>query len=253
MYDSRTKRGVPYAKVELLDASHRILETRYADRDGRYGFLAEVLNQQQHELQVSILPALTGYRFPSGLVAASSTDFLVYDNIYTGGVFTIVPEQLVNRNIPLDAIGESPRLTEYLPWLHIGGIFSHGLNVLFWAGVVAVPLAVILNPSALNFGVLAVFVVANAIRLLSGVFRTFGVVRDSTTGRPLAYALVTLADATGRRVTFSVSDTAGRYFLNVHAGTYTLSCATPANIVPQRTVTQLLTTETGWVTKGVRV
>ncbi len=247
LYDAKTKHPLAYAKVELLDASSRLLETRYADQSGRYGFLTSPPSLLASATQVSIRPVVPDYAFPSKLVSASS-DFVVYDHLYHGGLLTLSPGALVNANLPLDPQRPTvlpSRIPE--PRTLVRAVTSATLNVVFWIGLVTVPLEALTHPSPLTLALLLLFILANAVRIATNLYRPFGIVRDAATHRPLAYALVTLTTAQGKRTAFSVADAQGRYFLLADPGTYTLTVSTPAQITPPRSVHRTLTAPKGWV------
>ncbi|HUO75696.1 MAG TPA: carboxypeptidase-like regulatory domain-containing protein [Candidatus Paceibacterota bacterium] len=251
IYDSRTKRGIPYAKVELLDPTNRVLEVRYADHDGRYGFLASPKGLSNATLVVRIRPTVHAYTFPASGLTSGITDYIVYDHIYTGGDVTVTKDQIVNANVPMDPVAGSQKHTEYPSFISTGRFISGGLNAMFWIGIVAAPVAYWMQPTLTNLVILVVFVLLNAFRMLTSLYRPFGVVRDARTGKPLPYALIELDEMSGKRVTFSVSDEFGRYFLIVAAGTYMLQLHTPANVQPQRTKSELVTTRRGWISRKV--
>jgi len=251
VYDARTKHGIPFAKVELLDTANRVLEVRYADRDGRYGFLANPKGVREERLTVRIRPAVKGYVFPSTGIAAGVTDFIVYDHVYTGGDIAVTKDVLVNANVPMDPAPVSGRHTEYFPFIPAGHAVSNGLNLMFWVGIVAAPVAYLMHPTRTNLLILIGFVGFNMVRALTTMYRPFGYVRDERTGKVMPYALVELTDPSGKRIAYSVSDEQGRYFLVVAAGTYLLQLHTPANILPSRTRTVAVTARRGWISRSL--
>lgn len=247
VYDATTKRGVAHAKVELMDASGRVLETRYADQDGRYGFLVQPAGTSTTSIQVRIRSLLAGYQFPSKTIGATPVDYIVYDHIYGGELLTIGSDSFVSANIPMDPVRVSVR-SAWFAWLPAGRLFTMVLNVLFWIGVVAAPIAYWYQPTTLNLVILVVFVLVNIFRMLGQLPRAFGIVSDAMTGKPVPYALVLLNDRSGARVTFNVSDALGRYCIGAKAGSYVIRTVTPAQIAPQRSSETSLTSSTGWIT-----
>ncbi len=254
IYDAKTKRPISYGKVELHDSANRVLETRYTDRDGRYGFLAlSSSTASQTALRVSIVPVVPGYSFPSQSIT-TPTDFVVYSPVYRGEQVSVINRELINYNIPLDPVG--PGKTPQRP----GGtssvtrsIFTAMLDIAFWAGIVILPLDVIRNPSPYTISIFVIFTLINGIRITSGFYRPYGIVRDANSGKPLSYALVTLNDLNGKQVTFAVSDEQGRYFLVADPGYYMLNVHTPAQVTPPRTLSYPLRIKRGWVKQKVKV
>jgi hypothetical protein len=233
VYDSGTKRPIPFARVELLDASLRVLETRFTDREGRYGFVTSAQSLQQTELRGSIRVSKPGYRFPSSS-AVIGTDYVVYDNIYRGGELILRGDSPVHYNIPMDAVSPTRRsLADFGRGL-VGTWGDRLLSLGFWLGIVLVPVNWWLNPTTKNLVIMILFFVSNGIRMLA-MHRPYGITRDSLTGKPLSFALVILNDLQGARIGFTVSDEFGRYILSAERGKdYELRVYTPANVAPQR-------------------
>ncbi|HTP56942.1 MAG TPA: hypothetical protein VMJ72_01545 [Candidatus Paceibacterota bacterium] len=233
VYDSKNKRPVPFARIELLDPSLRVLETRFSDRDGRYGFVTSAQSLQQTTVKVSIRVTKPGYRFPSSSSQAV-TDYVVYDNLYRGGEVTLQGETPVHFNIPIDPI--SPTRTSFTEFGRglIGTWGDRLLSLGFWLGLVLVPVNLWLHRTVTNLVIFILFFVSNGIRMLA-MYRPYGITRDALTGRPLSFALVILNDLNGARAGFTVSDEHGRYILSGERGKdYDLQVYTPANVTPQR-------------------
>ncbi len=254
IYDTVTKRPVPLAKVELYGEAGRLLETRFADNDGRYGFLTSPKSMGKGELNVSIRPVKPGYVFPSTRVAGD-VDYLVYDRLYKGGTLTLREGGLVNYNIPMDPVSARRVSLSGFGKSLIGTVGDRLLSFGFYIGLVVVPLNYFLIRTTANLVILAAFLIVNVLRLFV-VYRPYGMTIDGATGKPLAFALVTLNDSTGARVSFTVSDEHGRFILSGKPGqTYEVVAYTPANIQPQRTVsvrTRGLRGR-GWVTERLTV
>ena len=247
IYDAKTKKPIPYAKIELKDQANRVLETRYADRYGRYGFLTSPSSLHAQALQISLTPVSPKYTFPSKLVT-SDPDFIVYDHIYKGGLVTVNKGPLVNYNIPLDPKHQAES--------HISQPFlsNAAVSILdwgFWIGIVAAPLNAVFNPSIYSISILVLFLLANAFRISADLYRPFGLILNSKTKKPLPYALITLDNSKGTRLAFSVSDDQGRYFLVTDPGKYELTAHTPAQVSPQRSKSLDLHTKKGWVREKI--
>jgi hypothetical protein len=253
VYDSQTKRPIPLAKTELLDASGRVLETRYADRDGRYGFLLSP--SQLHggeEVQISVRIQKSGYRFPSEL-SLSGTDYFVYDRLYQGGNITVQSDSVLNFNIPVDPIGDMRTSSVGFGRSLTGPLVERLLNIGFYLGLIFVPLNLYLAPNTKNLIILILFVGANLFRLLAH-YRPYGKTVDAATGKSLPFALVILNEPDGRRAAFAVSDEYGRYILSAEKDhEYELVAHTPANVAPQRETRERIRLKSGWMTRTVEV
>lgn len=253
IYDVKTKRPVPLAKVELFDANNRLLETRYADRDGRYGFLLSpaMLNAGE-QTQISIRAGKPGYEFPSR-ASLGQTDYFVYDHLYQGGPITVRSDSVLLFNIPMDPTGGMRTAFSGFGRSLTGPLVDRILNFGFYAGLILVPLNLYLVPNAKNLIILIVFLFANLFRLFAH-FRPYGTTIDVATGKHLPFALVTLNEPDGRRVAFAVSDEFGRYILSAEKQhEYELVAHTPANISPQRETRERITLRSGWMTQTIQV
>jgi len=254
VYDTATKHPVPLAKVELFAEDGRLLETRFADRDGRYGFLTTPQSVHQEEMRVSLRAQKPGYRFPTTSIAAD-VDYVVYDRLYKGGTVTIRQDAVINYNIPMDPVSaRRPSLSGWGGSL-IGTAGDRLLAFGFYVGLVAVPLNYWLQPSGKNLVILVAFFTANLFRLLV-VYRPYGMTLDAASGSVLPFALVTLTDQAGNRLGFAVSDEHGRFILSGQKGQpMEVVAYTPANIAPQRTTRTHISSlgNRGWVTLRLRI
>jgi hypothetical protein len=252
VYDANTKRPIPFAKVQLLDRNRRVLETRIADKDGRYGFLTTPESLMAQQVEIIIAPSRDGYVFPSRTPA--SIDTFVYNNLYYGDLVQVNDRTLINFDIPLDPIRPSaaPLLVKS-PSIALGASVAALADAGFWLGLVMVPLNFVLVPNPFTFGTLCLFLGTASLRLFGISEHPFGTVIDGATGRPMPFALITLNDASGQRKAFAVSDERGRYFLVAERGTYQVSVVTPATIIPSRRTTTMISANKGWITESLRL
>ncbi len=252
VYDARTKRPIPFAKVQLLDRNRRVLETRIADSSGRYGFLTTPESLSAQRIAVYLASSRAGYVFPSRTPA--SVDGLVYGNLYYGDLIEVSDQALLNVDIPLDpiAIPSAPPV-RISPSIALGISVAAIADIGFWLGLAIVPLGFALQPDPFSFGVLCVFLGTASLRLFGITEHPFGVVRDARTGHALPFALITIDDATGKRAGFAISDERGRYFLVVGHGMYNMTISTPATIRPLRQAKLTVNTRKGWITRELQV
>lgn len=257
IYDSNTKRPIPLAKIELVDSTGRVLETRYADRDGRYGFLTSPSSMHAHELRVRIRAQKSGYAFPT-VRSAAGTDFVVYRNAYRGDEVVLHGDALVKYDIPVDPLVRGHASLGWSVWHLFRTLIDKLLLLGFYIGLVVVPLNLWLLPNTTNIVIFTIFFLVNGIQMFV-MHRPYGVTLDALTGKRLPYALVTLNDLQGNRVGFAVSDEQGRFILSGEQNKdYELVAFTPANISPQRTVRvgirglKRLSTR-AWITTNIRI
>lgn len=257
VYDSKTKRPVPLAKIELYDASDRVLETRFADRDGRYGFLTSPSSLHEQKLRVRVRVQKQGYKFPSAF-SIVGTDYVVYDNIYRGEDIVLQGDSVVRFNIPVDPTALSRVSFGTLGRGLVGTLVERLLSLGFFVGLVAVPLNLWFAHTTQNIVIAILFFSMNGIRMFA-LHRPYGVTRDAMTGKPLPFALVTINDLQGNRQGFTVSDERGRFILSGEQGKdYQLEAYMPANTAPPRSVKRTVRgvrrwTTRAWITADVRI
>jgi hypothetical protein len=252
VYDSSTKRPIPFVKVQLLGRNKRVLETRTADKDGRYGFLTTPMSMLIEEVEISIVPIMKDYSFPSRVTPTVET--FVYSNIYRGEPIKVSNEMLINFDVPMDPLHPSRKpLVLTSPSIALGASVAAVSDAGFWLGLVMVPLNFLLAPNPFTLGVLCLFLGAASLRIWGIGEHPFGTVIDSATGRPMPFALITLNDLTGKRVAFAVTDELGRYFLVAPRGIHELVVHAPGATQPPRQSKQVLDVRRGWITKRVVV
>ena len=252
IYDANTKRPIAFAKVQLLDRNKRVLETRIADKNGRYGFLTTPESLLAQNVQIYILLSHNAYAFPSKTLA--SVDKLIYGNLYYGELITISEKELINFDIPMDPLKPSRApLVLTSPSIALGASVAAIADASLWLGLVMVPLNFILRPDFFSFGALCLFLGTASLRLFGLSEHPYGIIRDSQTGRPMPFALITLNDINDKRVAFTVSDESGRYFMVADKGLYKMAIFTPAAIIPQRQSELNIEAKKGWITQEIRL
>ncbi len=246
VYDSRTKRPIPFARVEILNDQSRKLESTITDREGRYGFLVPAGAMELKAYQ-------DNYVFPSQSLPSSS-DNILYSNIYKGGFFNTL-EGGNNFDLPMDPINPISVKSFYpnITSAKVNDIFSRAADIMFALGAGFGILDVIMNPSTTNFIILGVIILVFALRKSGFKLKPFGTTKDSSSGQPLPFSLIALHDKTGERVNFTVSDDKGRYFLLAPSGRYLLKAYTPSHIIPMRQKQLGINAKRGWVSREIGV
>jgi hypothetical protein len=252
VYDANTKRPIPFARVQLLDAHKRVLETRIADEGGRYGFLSTPESLLAQNVQISIVVTHKGHVFPSHTPA--SLDTLIYNNLYYGKEIVVNDATLINFDIPMDPARPSKApIALASPSIMLGAAVAAMADAGFWLGLIMVPLNFIMTPNPFTFGIVCLYLGTASLRLFGITEHPYGVVVDAQTGRAVPFALLTLNDMTGKRAAFAVSDERGRYFLVLSEGEYEISVFTPSGIVPPRQVKKMIRAKRGWITEEIKL
>lgn len=251
VYDSRTLKPLPFAVIRMFGSDRRLLKKRVADREGRFGFLASPAGLHEGTIEVEIECTSPGYIFPAR--DKSGNDALLYGSVYRGGRIMIKEGGLVNVDIPMDAqrpVSEGEKAAA--PSVKAGVATAAMADSGFWIGLVAVPLAFILEPNAFSMGVLFLYAGTASLRLFGIGEHPFGTVSDEDE-HAVPFALVTLHDDSGTRVSYAVSDERGRYFMAVEKGGYVISVHTPANVSPPREIEKAIVARKGWVTLNLQI
>jgi hypothetical protein len=250
VYNALTKKPISFAKVRLLDEHSRVLESKIADKEGRYGFLVSAKSLTGEGMQIQLIAEKKGFRFPSGRVKPP-TDTILYDNVYVGGIKTIQTSEAANFDLPLDP--EQVEVKEALkaPARKLHNAFARLANVSFWFGLVTAPLGYLSDPNLFSFIVLLLFLVLAFFRVFGLRERPYGLILYQEGKKPMSFALITLNDKFGHRKGFTVSDESGRYFMVTEKGDYDLNVFTPADVQPQRSTKRELYTKKGWIAEEI--
>ena len=250
VYDSVTKRPIPFARVEILNKYSRKLQTVIADENGRYGFLlADDLAKEPIELKAF----RTKYDFPSKEIPTQIEQEL-YPNIYKGGQVNIT-SALTNFDLPMDPREKSISHNFYfgIVSVQLNNALADIANFLFAIGSVLGIASVVVNPNKNNFIILGIIVLTSIIRSTGFKLKPFGLTKDKITSEAIPFGFVALHNPSGDRVNFTVSDDKGRYFLLTKKGGYVLKAYTPAHILPTRTEEIPVFTNKGWISKEIKI
>lgn len=255
VYDSSTKKPISFAKVQLLDRNLRVLETKVADLNGRYGFLLapkSSISGEPASIEIQLQATKNGYIFPSQSVLPPR-DTVLYDNVYTGGIREVRGEAVANFDIPLDPIKAAVAKPVSPPALKLRIAAIRASDWLFWLTLITLPIQYLAMPHLLNLIILVMFLLLAFFRIFGLRARPFGFVQDTRILKTLPFSLITLNDLAGRRVGFTVSDEEGRYFLLSQKGSYNIYAYTPATETPVRESAAPVYTRRGWITKKLAV
>lgn len=220
VFDSTTGKPVRRAVVRLFSKEYnKLRETQITDAEGRYGFL---LDPGEYYVTVTC----PGFQFPSKILQTAVVS--LYENIYRGNIFSVKDkkESALSYNIPIDPeFGEiKKRRLFWLRLLNIFGLVLEKLNTpLLVGGTVISWLALIIQPLALNYGILAVYAILLVFKLIfSKRFqKSWGVVTDSTTGSPIQYVVVRIYNMnSGTIIGMRVTNRLGQFTTLVSPGTY---------------------------------
>ena len=248
IYDSYTKRPLPYARVEILNEQNRKLQATITDANGRYGFL---ISERLSNIQLKAY--LTKYDFPSR-EEPSVVEQKLYPNIYRGG-FIDITSGLTNFDLPMDPRDKASSHSFYfgISSMKLNNLLVNAANVLFILGATFGTVNAIVNPNTLNFIILALILTTFLLRISGFKLKPFGLTKDQETNQTLPFGFIALHNQGGERVNFTVSDDRGRYFLLTAKGNYLLKAYTPSHISPTRTKEIPISATKGWISREIGV
>lgn len=251
VYDSITKRPIPFARVEILNDQKRKLQSVIADADGRYGFILS--SQRDVASPVAFQAFRTEYDFPSK-IKPSEVEHELYPNIYQGGSVNLA-SGLTNFDLPMDPRSKSSNRGFYFGIVSIkfNNIITKIADVLFVFGTILGLTNFIVNPNINNLSMLAIILSAFVVRKSGFKLKPFGLTKDKEINQILPFSLITLHNQGGERVSFTVSDAEGRYFLLTPKGKFILKAFTPAHILPTRTEEIPVLTTKGWISREIGI
>lgn len=220
VYDSVTKQPLDPVYVTIKSAYGQEVSTSITDMDGRFGFLVPA-----GKYLISANKA--NYIFPSVKLAGKEKDEL-YENLYFGGEIEVKEkEDVVFKNIPMDAINfnwnefekaQNKKLMKFYSKRDL--FFARISSILFISGFISSIILFFLNNSILNSVILGLYLVIVALRFFGIKPRQSGRVTDKE-GYPLSFAVLKLFSAElGREVAHSVVGKTGRYYMLVPNGQY---------------------------------
>lgn len=221
VYDSITKQPLDPAYVTLKNISGGGIATSITDIDGRYSFVAD---PGDYTLDAK----KTDYIFPSVKMSGKDRDEL-YDNLYFGGTVSIEEEdEIINKNIPMDAVNfnwnefEKARNKKLMKFFSRTELFlSRIAKVIFIAGLIASIILVYIDPSVLNLVILGIYLVILILSFFGIKPIKPGFVFERENGFPLSFAIITVFSAAlNREVSHAVVGKTGRYHVLVPRGNY---------------------------------
>lgn len=256
VYDSETKRPIPFARVEILNSDSRRLESTITDPEGRYGFLVAGEFANAGGRLVGLRAEQKNYVFPSSRIPTSN-ERVLYPNIYQGGIVN-AGLNTTNFDLPMDPLPGIEKLHR-APYFGIVSValnnfFSSLSNILFVLGLIFGILGYLLDPRWINLIPIGLILLTSILRISGFTLKSFGLTKDKQNNKPLAFGFLALHDVLSEeRVNFTVSDALGRYFLLSPKGSYVLKAYTPAHISPMREVQVPISTRRGWVSKEIEI
>ncbi len=248
VYDSNTKKPLPFARVEVLNEQSRKLQTTIADANGRYGFL--ISNQISN---VKLRAYLSGYNFPPKN-EPSILEQKLYPNIYYGETINTLTGS-ANFDLPMEPKEKQVSRSFYfgISSIKLNNFLTLTADVVFALGATLGLINCLVNPNIFSFSVLALIILTFLLRNLGFRLKPFGLTKDQQTSQILPFSFVSLHKNSGERTNFTVSDDVGRYFLLTQKGNYLLKAFTPSYVLPTRTKEVLVSARKGWISEEIKI
>jgi hypothetical protein len=215
VYHAITKAPVDLATVRLYrlpdtDTGQatvgRLVASRVTDKGGRYFFLV----QPGRYRMIAMKP---GFVFPSEYLKDVKDDKMYLD-VYHGEPLTVSEKDaVITANIPMDPLqsmaAQAPARIQRLHYLRLVQ------NVIAMSGIIISLVVAVIFPSTFAWGLVGVqIVVFLLIRRLAGAKKpkSWGIVYDKQTGRPLANAVARVFEPKyNKLLETAISDSKGRY------------------------------------------
>ncbi|MBI2482364.1 MAG: carboxypeptidase regulatory-like domain-containing protein [Candidatus Vogelbacteria bacterium] len=221
VYDAVTKQPIDPAYV-TIEQEGKEMSSAITDIDGRYGFF---LPPGTYTLKAG----KTHYQFPSTTLAGRSADEL-YGNLYFGESFVTGPDEVIDRNVPLDPIGfDWNEFTKSQSTTLVANAKKELIRARIQKSIYAIGLLTAVGsatyaPSWLSFGLLAAYVLLAVLERLWGIKRHVRAITWRETKLPIPFAIIRLSiPDLNQEVKHVVADGLGRFYVLVRPGVYSLS------------------------------
>lgn len=220
VFDSVTKQPLDPVYVVLQDVFGNEVATSITDLDGRYGFLVG-------PGRYKIVANKNNYTFPSVKLAGKINDE-VYQDLYFGEEIVVTTEgEVILKNIPLDSMTDdwNERVKKeqgLMKFYSSHDIWFYRIaTTLFYAGFAVSVVALVIDQSAINIGIVALYAVLFVLRKTVLKPKAKGSITYKANGAPVAFPLVSIfAVGSNRLVTKKVADAHGNYYALVPKGNY---------------------------------
>ncbi len=211
VYNAYTKMPVDLAIVRLYrmdetkpDAPGRLVASRVTDKGGRYFFLAQPGLYR-------LTATKPGFSFPSAYLAGKKDDGLFLDVYHAEPIRVTEASATIAANLPMDPVagGAEPR---QIIWKRR---FRRAQSAAAFLGNIVAVGVLIVRPSmftaALAVGQLIVYALVRRLAAPKKP-KSWGIVYDSATGRPLSQVIARVLEPTYNKVLeTTVTDTRGRF------------------------------------------
>lgn len=220
VFDSTTGRPVSRALVRIFAKEfNKLRESQITDDEGRFGFL---ISPGEYFVTVG----KPGYAFPSRFLRTAIVS--QYEEIYRGGLFAVKDKDAntLTINIPIDPLLAtiSAIRMKWLRILNVLGVVLEKINTPFLiAGSLLSVLTVMIEPQVSNFIILGVYflliIIKTVLKFVIG--RSWGLVVDDDTGKPIDLAVVRIYDvSTGNVMGTRVTNQLGQFTSFITPGEY---------------------------------
>jgi hypothetical protein len=219
VYDSVTKQPLDPVHVTLLDESGKEVATTITDLDGRFGFLVPA-----GKYKISVKK--TDYVFPSIKMTGKNTDELYADLYFGEEIYINGEEDLVIKNIPMDAVkfnwNEFEKKNKgLLRFYSKFDLFLAKLSsILFFAGFVMSLVMIFFSSLLINYILAGFYVFVLILRFLGVRVKSPGYVFDKV-GNPLSFGLVKVfSSSLNHEIAHGVIGKTGKYYILTPNGNY---------------------------------
>ena len=206
IYNAITKLPIDLATIRLYSESGKLVKTTVSDGSGNY-----ILRVKPGKYRVEVKKA--GFVFPSEYVQGADADEM-FEDIYTQGIIEVTEgDVVIAANIPIDPSQDdkyhAPKKLIFKRFLRT---FQ---NVLAIAGLIMALVILVIQPSIVSIGLVAVHVMVYGVTKLLTKWRKkkgWGIVSDAGIKKALPNAVVRLFEPKFHKLIEStITDGSGRY------------------------------------------
>ncbi|OGZ18591.1 MAG: hypothetical protein A2175_01170 [Candidatus Nealsonbacteria bacterium RBG_13_42_11] len=231
VYDSFTKQPLDPVYLVLKNKEGTETKTKITDLNGRFGFLVspgeyyiDIKNLASSE-QDYIEVRKTRYKFPSTKIKGSKDE--LYDDLYHGELIKIKDPAFISINIPLDPVGfnwNEIAKKEVSRFNYHWELFKRWFPTFaFYTGLVLAFFFLFFEPNTFNITMGWVYIGLFALRSFGFRQKSWGLVLDKKTKKPLAFSIIKVFPAgTDAVIQRTICDKVGRYFILAESGVYDL-------------------------------
>jgi hypothetical protein len=213
VFDSYSKRPIENVEVLLINEEKgRVIERTTTDKQGRYGFLIT----ESGKLKI-------GARKRSYELNTKKEKDSFYEDVYTEPIL-FKKETPIKVNIKMEYLGKGikKQFKEFIDRniFIVSKTANYAMTILYIVGFLTSIIMIWQYPDPINYIIFLFYLLSSIYSVFAKSKKSFGIIKERETKKPLPFSLIELYDKNNRRTDFAVTDTLGRYYLLTDNGEY---------------------------------